>query len=82
MFSSVGVGGDLVSQFDNVNPLTPVLPNLYVTVIGWEETQAPKKFILNIWRVATYPKLLSPSFSIKVSLPGVCNVFMSHKGLC
>ena len=46
MFSSVGVGGDLVSQFDNVNPLTPVLPNLYVTVIGWEETQALKKLYI------------------------------------
>ena len=54
--SSVGVGG-AVSHFDNVNPLTPVLPNLYVTVIGWEGTQALKKFILiRIYGgVATHP---------------------------
>ena len=30
--------------FDNVSPLTPVLPNLYVTVIGWEHTS--KEIIL------------------------------------
>ena len=41
------VGG--AAMFDNVNPLTPVLPNLYVTVIGWEHS--PKEIYIerNIW---------------------------------
>ena len=70
--------------FDNVSPLTPVLPNLYVTVIGWEHTS--KEIILK-GRVTLFPS--SPSECLKTKIwfesftfPGVCNVFIPRKGLC
>ena len=45
-------------MFDNVTPLTPVLPNLYVTVIGWEERRSEEIDIeINVWLLQNLCKI-------------------------
>ena len=55
-FGGVSVGGLVI--FDNVTLLTPVLPNLYVTVIGWEERRSEEIDIeINVWLLQNLCKI-------------------------
>ena len=76
----VAVAALALATFDNVSPLTPVLPNLYVTVIGWEHSS--KEIYIEKKGYTFCPQLLWLSkdkfWFASFTFPGL---FMPHKGL-